>query len=158
MKSASSATTVAKWRTLFANHGIPESIVSDNASPFTNAEMKEFPTTNSAKQIISSHYHPSSIGLAECAVQMCKSALKKMDGPSLDIKVQNFLLNYRTPPQGTTGIPPSQLLMRRQLRTHLDQVIPDLAKHVQDAQLTQKQYHDEHTEDRNFSPGQSSSP
>ena len=44
--------------------------------------------------------------------------------------------------------------MGRQLRTRLDQVIPDLAKHVQDAQLTQKQYHDEHTKDRNFSLGQ----
>ena len=76
------------------------------------------------------------------------------DGSSLDIKVQRFLLNYRTTPQGTTGIPPCQLLMGRQLRTCLDQVIPDLAKHVQDAQLTQKQYHDEHTKDRIFSPGQ----
>ena len=35
--------------------------------------------------------------------------------------------------------------MGRQLITHLDQVIPDLAKHVQDAQFTQKHYHDEHT-------------
>ena len=154
VKSASSATTIAKLRTLFANHGIPESIVSDNGSPFTSAEMKEFLTANGVKQITSSPYHPSSNGLAERAVQTCKSALKKMDGSSLDIKVQRFLLNYRTTPQGTTGIPPCHLLMGRQLRTRLDQVIPDLAKHVQDAQLTQKQYHDEHTKDCNFLPGQ----
>ena len=44
--------------------------------------------------------------------------------------------------------------MGRQLRTCLDQVIPDLAKHVQDAQLAQKQYHDEHTKHCNFSLGQ----
>ena len=76
-----------------------------------------------------------------------------MDGPSLDIKLQRFLLNYQTIPQGTTGVPPSQLLMGRQLRTRLDQVIPDLTKHVQDAQYTQKYYHDEHTRSCNFSPG-----
>ena len=72
------------------------------------------------------------MGLAERTVQTCKSTLKKIDVPSLEIKLQHFLLNYRTTPQGTTGIPPSQLLMGRQLRTRLDQVIPDLTKHVQD--------------------------
>ena len=154
VKSASSANTIARLSTLFANHGIPDSIVSDNGLPFTSAEMKEFLTANGVRQITSSPYHPSSNGLAERAVQTCKSALKKMDGSSLDIEVQCFLLNYRTTPQGTTGIPPCQLLMGRQLRTCLDQVIPDLAKHVQDAQLTQKQHHDEHTKDCNFSPGQ----
>ena len=66
-----------------------------------------------------------------------------MDGSSLDTKVKSFLLSYyRTMPQGTIGVPPSQLQMGRQLRTCLDQIIPDLAKRVQDAQLAQKRYHD----------------
>ena len=64
--------------------------------------------------------------LPEWAVQTCKSALNKMDGASLDVKLQCFLLNYQTTPEGTTGIPPSQLLMVRQLRTRLDQVISRL--------------------------------
>ena len=145
VKSASSATTIEKLRCLFATHGIPESIVSDNGSPFTSSEMKEFLMANGVKQITSSPYHPSSNGLAERAVQTCKSTLKKMDGPSLNIKLQRFLLNCRTTPQGTTGVPPSQLLMGRQLRTRLDQVIPDLTKHVQDVQDSQKHYHDKHT-------------
>ena len=111
VKSASSATTIDKLRMLFANHGIPESIVSDNGSPFTSAEMKEFLTTNGVRHITSSPYHPSSNGLAKRTIQTCKSALKKMSGNSVQIKLQRFLLNYRTTPQGTTGIPPSQLLM-----------------------------------------------
>ena len=78
-----------------------------------------------------------------------------MDGPSLDVKLQRFLLNYRTTPQGTTGIPPSQLLMGRQLRSRLDQVIPDLTKHVQDVQVSQKHYHDKHTRCRKFALGDS---
>ena len=82
VKSASSATTIGKLRALFATHGIPESIVSDNGSPFTSSEMKEFFTANGVKQVTSSPYHPSSNGLAERAVQTCKSALKKIDGPS----------------------------------------------------------------------------
>lgn len=43
--------------------------------------------------------------------------------------------------------------MRRQLRICLDQVIPDLAKHVQDVQDSQKHYHDKYTRYRNFAPG-----
>ena len=104
---------------------------------------------NGVKQITSSPYHPSSNGLAERAVQTCKSALKKMDGPSLLVKLQRFLLNYRTTPQGTTGVPPSQLLME----THLDQAIPDLSKHVQDVQDSQKHYHDKHTRCHKFALG-----
>ena len=82
VKFASLATTIGKLRALFTTRGIPESIVSDNGSPFTSSEMKEFFTANGVKQVTSSPYHPSSNGLAERAVQTCKSALKKIDGPS----------------------------------------------------------------------------
>ena len=51
-----------------------------------------------------------------------------MANGTLETNIQRFLLNYRTTPQGTTGIPPAQLLMGRQLRTRLDLVIPDVAK------------------------------
>ena len=105
--------------------------------------MKEFLAANGVKQITSSPYHSSSKGLAERAV------LKKMDGASLDVKLQHFLLNYRITPKSTTGIPPLQFLMGRQLRTCLDQIIPDFAKHVQD----EKYYHDKHTRYCNFAPG-----
>ena len=60
VKSASSAATIKNLRTLFSTHGIPESIVSDNGSPFTSAEMKKFLTANGVRHITSSPYHPSS--------------------------------------------------------------------------------------------------
>jgi len=59
----------------------------------------------------------ASNGLAERAVQTCKAAIKKIKGTSLETKLQRFLLNYRTTPQGATGVPPCQLLMGRQLKT-----------------------------------------
>ena len=43
--------------------------------------------------------------------------------------------------------------MGRQLRTRLNLVIPDLTKHVQDAQNIQKNYHDQHAKDRDLTPG-----
>ena len=156
VKSSSSATTIGKLRCLFASHEIPESIVSDNGSPFTSSEMKEFLTANGVKQITSSPNHPSSNGLAEWAVQTCKSALKKMDGPSLDVKLQRFLLNYWTTPQGTYYRHSSFTVADEKItycRTCLDQVIPDLTKHVQDVQDSQKHYHDKHTRCHNFALG-----
>ena len=57
-------------------------------------------------------------------------------------------------PQGTTtSIPPSQLLIGRQLRTRLVQIIPDLSKHVQVVQDSQKRYHVKHIRCRNFTLG-----
>lgn len=64
VKSASWATTIARLRTVFANHGIPEAIW-----PCTSAEMKEFLTASGVQQITSSPYHPSSNGLAEHAAR-----------------------------------------------------------------------------------------
>ena len=115
--------------------------------------MREFLTANGVRQITSSPYHPASNGLAERAVQTCKAALKKMDGNSLDTKLQHVLLNYRTTPQGTTGVPPCQLLMGRPLKMCLDLVLPDIAKHVKQAQMSQKQYHDGHSKARSFQHG-----
>ena len=37
VKTASASITIEKLRTLFATHGIPETIVSDNGTPFVNA-------------------------------------------------------------------------------------------------------------------------
>ena len=153
VKSATSSVTITKLRALFATHGIPDTIVSDNGTPFVSAEMREFLSANGVRQITSSPYHPASNGLAERAVQTCKAALKKMVGNSLDTKLQRVLLNYRTTPQGTTGVPPCQLLMGRQLKTRLDLVLPDITKQVEHAQMSQKQCHDGHSTTRSFQQG-----
>ena len=50
-------------------------------------------------------------------------------------------------------LPPAQLLMGRQLRTRLDFVVPNVAKRVQDAQTIQKDHHDSHCKEKQFSPG-----
>ena len=90
--------------------------------------MEQFLKANGVRHVTAAPYHPPSNGLAERAVQTCKAALKKMATGTLETKIQRFLLNYQTTLQGTTGIPPAQLLIGRQLRTHLDLVIPDVAK------------------------------
>ena len=73
-----------------------------------------------------------------------------MSSGTLETKIQRYLFNYRIMPQGTTGLPPAQLLMGRQLRSRLDLVVPNVAKRVQHAQVTQKEHHDAHSKARQF--------
>ena len=82
--------------------GIPERIVTDNATNFTSAEFSYFLKQNGIKQT-SAPYHPTSNGLAERAVKIFKTGIKKMTEGSLRQKLSRFLFNYRRTPQSTTG-------------------------------------------------------
>lgn len=94
--------TISKLRTLFATHGLPEQIVSDNGAGFWSAEFHHFTAQNGIKHIFTSPYHPSSNGLAERAVQIFKNTVSKLEGP-IDLRLLRFLLNYRVTPQTTTA-------------------------------------------------------
>ena len=51
------------------------------------------------------------------------------------------------------GVSPCQLLMGRQLKTCLDLILPDIHKHVESAQSSQKQHHNCRFKPRNFQQG-----
>ncbi|KAK3750753.1 hypothetical protein QZH41_000844, partial [Actinostola sp. cb2023] len=46
MNSTTSSATISKLRSMFATHGLPEVLVSDNASNFVSSEMEEFLSQN----------------------------------------------------------------------------------------------------------------
>ena len=65
VNSATSNATVEKLQTVFATHGLPEVIVSDNGTAFTSDEFALFVQRNGIRHLISAPYHPASNGLAE---------------------------------------------------------------------------------------------
>ena len=150
---ATSSVTIDKLRGICSTHGLPDTIVTDNAAVFTSSEMKEFFSRNGIKHITSAPYHPASNGLAERAVQTFKSAIKRSTEGSLETRIQRFLFDYRITPHSTTGISPANLLMNRQPKSKLDLVVPNLSKRVTDVQDKQKQLHDQHAKCRRFNPG-----
>ena len=75
--SLTSETTIRTLRGIFATHGLPELIVSDNGSLFTSGEFYEFVQRNGIRHVKCSPYHPASNGQAERAVQTFKEGLKK---------------------------------------------------------------------------------
>jgi len=100
VSSATSEVIMNKLQILFANYGIPTSVVTDNASVFVSAKMKKFQQNNDICHITSSPYHPATNGLAERAVQTFKAAFKCMDSGSIQTRISHFLFNYRITPLG----------------------------------------------------------
>ncbi|CAC5409228.1 unnamed protein product [Mytilus coruscus] len=119
---------------MFAIHGLPESIVSDNGTPFASQEFQDFVQRNGIKHIRSSPYQPSTNGLAERAV--FKEGMKKT----------NTI---------TTAIAPAEMLMGRRPRSLLDLTYPNINSRVQQKQQRQKQSHDKTAQVRNFNVGDS---
>ena len=76
VNSTSSEATIKVLRNLFATHGIPEHVVSDNGLGFTSQEFKQFMEQNGIKHT-TSPYHPSSNELTECAVQTAKHGVSQ---------------------------------------------------------------------------------
>ncbi len=152
MHSTTSANTISTLRLIFATFGLPEEIVSDNGPQFVSEEFIQFCKNNGIKHTLTSPYHPRSNGEAERFVQTFKNHFAKLQvgGKDLELNLARFLLTYRTTPHATTGVTPSELLMKRHLRTKLDIVHPDVIKNVAKAQSRQVKYFNQGTKPQSF--------
>ena len=155
--STTTERTIDELRSIFACHGLPEELVSDNGPQFRSELFKEFMQRNGVKHTLVPPYHPASNGAAERSVRIVKEALKKQvlqgcSKLSMKHRLASFLLKYRTTPQTTTGYSPAELLMKRRLRTRISLVQPNLASKVEEKQRRQKHYFDSHKKERSFRP------
>ena len=153
MQSITSANTIEKLRAVFATHGLPRKVVTDNGSSFTSEEFRTFMSENGITHVTTAPYYPSSNGLAERAVQTFKRGLKATKGQSLQERLSKFLFTYRISPHTTTGVAPAQLLMNRRLRSRFDRLFPDLQQRVQQKQAQQAAHHDNSKPLRSFAVG-----
>jgi len=147
MKSTTSEKTVDVLRELFSRYGLCREIVSDNGPQFISQVFQDFVSSNGVKHTLTPPYHPASNGSAERAVQTLKNALKrhaleKQPGVSTQQKLCSFLLSYRTTPHTVTGVSPAELFMKRQLRTRLSLLRPDVREAVENKQEMMKSYRD----------------
>lgn len=132
-------------KSIFARHGIPEVIVSDNGPQFSAETFTKFAQDYQFKHTTSSPYYPRSNGGAERAVGTVKNLLEKESDPYL------ALLAYRVTPL-SNGYSPSELLMSRRLRSTVPTTresrrpaIPDrwsLIKKEEEAKRKQKDDYD----------------
>jgi len=69
--------TIDKLRCIFACHGLPATLISDNDSPFKSPKFQQFVMANGIVHHRVPPYHPSSNGLAENMVKSVKHTSSK---------------------------------------------------------------------------------
>ncbi|GFO29209.1 transposon ty3-i Gag-Pol polyprotein [Plakobranchus ocellatus] len=81
LKTLASKETIDYLESVFAIHGIPKVIITDNSRQFTSAEFHEFSRMWDFKHTTSSPHYPQSNGFIERTVQTVKNCLKKSKSP-----------------------------------------------------------------------------
>lgn len=112
LSNTRSTTVIQHTKSIFARHGIPDVVISDNGPQYSSQEFEEFARTWCFQHKTSSPGYPQSNGLAERTVQTVKNLLKKAKGSGEDPYLS--LLSYRNTPLSDAGSP-AQLLMSRRL-------------------------------------------
>lgn len=121
-----SASTIEFLQDIFATHGFPAQLVSDNAAIFTSAEFSAYCRKCGIAQHFIAPGHPATNGQAERFVQTLKHTLKScLDSSNapLPILVRNILFRYRATPLNS-GKSPAELYLHRPLRIQLDALRP----------------------------------
>ena len=147
-RSSDTDTTIEKLRMSFANWGIPQVLVSNNAQAFVSKEFTAFCRVNGIRHLTTPCLSPKSNGAAEKAVDILKRGLYKQKTGWVQTRVSRFLFRYRTTPHSTTQCTPAELFLGRVPRTHLDSLFPSRGDRVQAKQEVQKRYKDRGSQDR----------
>ena len=143
--------TADKLRRVFATHGLPVTLVSDNGTPFASTEFRHFMTSNGITHRRVPPYHPSSNGLAEKILRSVKQALNKASKlDTIETKIAKFLSSYRNTPHSVTGRTPAEILLGHAPRTRLSLVHPCLSQRMA---VATEEHVGSHSP-RTFEPGQ----
>ena len=110
LAATTSQDVINQMKSIFARHGIPNEVVSDNGPQFSSKVFHSFAGEYGFVHTTSSPRYPQGNGEAERAVRTIKNILDKTTDPYLG------LLAYRSTPL-RNGYSPSELLMNRRLRT-----------------------------------------
>jgi transposase InsO family protein len=124
VSSSSVNVVIPKLDELFAEQGIPMTLITDNGPPFSSAAMTAF-----AEHLGFTHRRvtplwPQANGEAE---RMMKTINKVIQTATLENTpvmkaLTQFLRNYRATPHSTTGKSPATLLLGRDIKTCLPEV------------------------------------
>ena len=120
LRSTTSQGVINSLKALFARHGIPETLRTDNGPQFSSQELTEFSSNYQFTHITSSPHFPSSNSQAERTVQTVKHLIKDADDPFA------VLLSYRVTPLPWYSLSPAEILIDRKLRSCLSQTIESL--------------------------------
>ena len=111
-----STAVIVKMKSLFAEQGVPQRVISDNGGHFSSDAFRKFADQWCFDHVTSSPHYPQSNGFIERHVQTVKHTLKKV-GPRSD--VQRALLVLKATPIDSHLPSPAELLYGRRVVSNL---------------------------------------
>lgn len=122
MASTISEAITQALRKIFATHGLPDLVVSDNGPQFTSSPFEVFLEAQKIHHTLTAPFHPSSNGQAEGTAHLAKDSLGKMGPGDWHAKMAWYLFPQHATPCPLTNHSPAKVLMGCQLRTTLDRL------------------------------------
>ena len=121
LRSTKASSVIPKLDKIFAVHGIPRIIKTDNGPPFNGEEYRRYGEALGIDLKFSTPLWPQGNAEAERFMQPLAKALKtaKIAHRPWQQELQRFLLQYRTTPHCSTGVPPAELLFNRTVQGQL---------------------------------------
>ena len=114
VEPATSKVVIQKLKQHFARHGIPDTLISDQAAIFKSEQFKSFEFNWDFEHKFSSARHAQSNGKSENAVKTAKRIMKKAKHAGTDAMLA--LLHWRNTPMEATNKSPAQQLFSRQTK------------------------------------------
>ncbi|XP_059209654.1 uncharacterized protein K02A2.6 [Centropristis striata] len=124
LQNPTSMNIINRMRHLFATHGLPECIVTDNGTPFVSKEFKTYLQEHGITHRRVTPYWPQANGEVERQNRTLCKAIRAAhaEGKDWRTELDVFLLAYRSTPHCVTGRSPAELLFNRQIKTKLPEL------------------------------------
>ncbi|KRY26142.1 Uncharacterized protein T01_4257, partial [Trichinella spiralis] len=120
--------TIESLKTVFTRFGFPEVLVSDNGTQFTATEFTIFCGENGIRHVTSAPYHAQSNG---------------------QNRLREFLMTFRVTPHPSTKLTPSEMFLKRRIRTVFDLMFPRRIENLEE-QKRKMENSSGNREDRQF--------
>lgn len=117
LSDMSTKAVIEKMKPMFATHGVPAVLITDNGSNYSSQEFKEFTQSWDIYHVTTSPHHHKSNGKVESAVKIMKGLITKCKKEDKDM--WKAILEWRNSPTPGTTSSPAQRLMSRRTRSML---------------------------------------
>ena len=154
VRSTKASSIIPKLDKIFATHGIPYIVKSDNGPPFSSDEFSNYCTALGINHDPVTPYWPQANGEVERFNQPLEKAIQTalLEGRVWRQEINRFLLQYRTTPHSVTKVAPCELLFNRQVRGKLPsierKIVVDRHAEARENEAKSQTYHKEYTDNR----------
>lgn len=124
MKSTTTDRTIQGLEEIFARHGYPKSLKTDNGANFTSMKFEKFLSECDITHRKTTPLWPQANGEVERQNRTLLKAIKvaQIEKREWKRELNHFLLAYRSTPHSTTGESPAKSLFGRQIKCKLPQL------------------------------------